>query len=103
MARMSAENRLTLRVRVSLDERPPEECLRLTWQDSIRDDEIEIHTGKGRGSRRRIPASQRILAILHMRRAEATSEWIFPANTQSGHAEASTLKKQHQAAIRMSG
>jgi len=33
----------------------PEECFRLTWQDGIRDGAIEIHTGKGRGSRRRIP------------------------------------------------
>jgi integrase len=34
----------------------PEECFRLRWADNIRDGAIEIHTGKGRGSRRRIPA-----------------------------------------------
>jgi integrase len=81
----------------------PEECFRLTWQDSIRDGAIEIHTGKGRGSRRRIPASQRVLGVLEMRRAGATSGWVFPADTMSGHIEASTLKKQHAAALQNSG
>lgn len=81
----------------------PEECFRLTWQDSIRDGAIEIHTGKGRGSRRRIPASKRVLEILEMRRASATSEWVFPAPTKSGHIEGSTLKKQHAAALKASG
>jgi integrase len=81
----------------------PEECFRLTWQDSIRDGAIEIHTGKGRGSRRRIPASQRVLGVVEMRRAGATSGWVFPADTASGHIEASTLKKQHAAALKTSG
>ena len=40
----------------------PEECFRLKWLDNIRDGAIEIHTGKGRGSRRRIPCSQRVLS-----------------------------------------
>jgi integrase len=81
----------------------PEECFRLTWQDSIREEAIEIHTGKGRGSRRRIPASQRVLGVLEMRRAGATSGWVFPADTKSGHIEASTLKKQHAMALKNSG
>jgi integrase len=81
----------------------PEECFRLTWLDSIRDGAIEVHTGKGRGSRRRIPASHRVLGVLEMRRADATSGWVFPADTKSGHIEASTLKKQHLAALKASG
>jgi integrase len=81
----------------------PEECFRLRWADNIRDGAIEIHTGKGRGSRRRIPASQRVLAVLEMHRAGQVSEWIFPAPTKSGHVEASTLKKQHAAALKASG
>ncbi len=81
----------------------PDECFRLQWQDNIRDGAVEIHTGKGRGSRRRIPASQRVLGVLEMRRAAASSQWVFPAETRSGHAEASTLKKQHAAALRASG
>ncbi|MGC9970708.1 MAG: tyrosine-type recombinase/integrase [Bryobacteraceae bacterium] len=81
----------------------PEECSRLKWQDNIRDGAIEIHAGKGRGSRRRIPASHRVLSVLEMRRAGATFEWVFPASTKSGHIEASTLKKQHVAAMKASG
>jgi integrase len=81
----------------------PEECFRLKWLDNIRDGAIEIHRGKRRGSRRRIPCSQRVLSILEMRRAGATSEWVFPASTKSGHMEASSLKKQHAAALKASG
>ena len=81
----------------------PDECFRLKWADNIRDGAIEIHSGKGRGSRRRIPASQRVLSVLEMRRAGHVSEWIFPAPTKSGHVEASTLKKQHTAALKASG
>jgi len=81
----------------------PDECFRLKWADNIRDGAIEIHSGKGRGSRRRIPASQRVLSVLEMRRAGQVSEWIFPAPTRSGHVEASTLKKQHAGALKASG
>jgi integrase len=38
-----------------------------------------------------------------MRRAGATSGWVFQAETRSGHIEASTLKKQHAAALKASG
>jgi len=81
----------------------PEECFRLKWQDNIQDGAIEIYIGKGRGSRRRIPASPRVLSVLEMRRTTTNSEWVFPAETKSGHIEASTLKKQHAAALKASG
>lgn len=82
----------------------PEECFRLRWADNIRDGAIEIHTGKGKGSRRRIPASSRVLAYFDMRKATGPNgEWVFPAATQSGHIEASTLKKQHARALTISG
>jgi len=81
----------------------PEECFRLKWQDNIRDGAIEIHAGKGRGSRRHIPASQRVLGVLEMRRTDSTSGWVFPAETRSGHIEGSTLKKRHVAALKNSG
>jgi len=35
-----------------------------------------------------------------MRSTQATSEWVFPAQTKSGHIESSTLKKQHAAALK---
>ncbi len=81
----------------------PEECFRLRWAENIRDGAIEIHTGKGKGSRRRVPASPRVLAYLEMRKAIAQPDsWVFPAATKSGHIEASTLKKQHTRAVTMS-
>ena len=79
----------------------PEECFRLKWEN-FRDGLIDIHKGKGRGSRRRIPASQRVQGILEMRKGQSGSDWIFPAPTRSGHIEASSIKKQHAAAIEAS-
>lgn len=76
----------------------PEECYRLKWEN-IRDGGIEVFTGKRKASRRRIPASDRVLSILEMRRAVSLAEWIFPASTKSGHIESFTLKKQHKAAL----
>ena len=81
----------------------PEECFRLKWMENIRDGAIEILTGKGRGSRRRIPISQRVRSILEMRRVGGLSEWVFPAPTKSGHIESSSLKKQHAEAVKASG
>ena len=72
----------------------PEECHRLRWEN-IRDGAIEIFTGKRKASRRRIPASPRVISILEMRRTSSLSDWIFPADTHSGHIETGTLKKQH--------
>lgn len=76
----------------------PDECYRLKW-DQTQDGVITIHEGKGKGSRRRVPCTPRVLAVLEMRRSEATSDWVFPRATRSGHVEASTLKKPHEAAI----
>jgi integrase len=46
---------------------------------------------------------KRVEAILEMRRTVATSEWVFPALTKSGHIEPSTLKKRHQKACALAG
>lgn len=76
----------------------PEECHRLKWEN-IRDGAVEIFTGKRKASRRRIPASARVLSILDMRRTASGSDWIFPADTHSGHIETGTLKKPHAKAL----
>lgn len=82
----------------------PEECFRLRWADNIRDGAIEIHTGKGKGSRRRLPASARVLAYLDMRKGTGQPDgWVFPARTKSGHMGPSTIKKQHARALTASG
>ena len=80
----------------------PEECYRLKWEN-VRDGAIEIFKGKRKGSRRRVPGSDRVLATLEMRKTASNSEWIFPAPTKTGHIETSSLKKQHQNALRASG
>jgi integrase len=80
----------------------PDECYRLRW-DQIQDDGIDIRDGKGRGSRRRVPCSQRVLAVLNMRRVGCASEWVFPRATKSGHVDSSTFKKQHEVAVTASG
>jgi integrase len=81
----------------------PEECFRLRWAENVRDGAIEIHTGKGSGSRRRVPMTSRVRGILEMRQSSVASEWVFPAKTRSGHMEESTLKKRHHAALGASG
>lgn len=72
----------------------PEECFRLKWEN-IRDGCIEIQYGKTDNARRRIPMSQRVAAIIEMRRTSAAGEWVFPAETRSGHIEPGSVKRQH--------
>jgi integrase len=73
----------------------PEECFRLRWEN-VRDDAVHILFGKTASARRVIPLTPRSNAIIEMRRSSAAStEWVFPAATKSGHIEKSTLKKQH--------
>jgi integrase len=96
----------------------PEECYRLRWAE-IRDGRIHIATGKGKGSRRQVPCTPRVTAILEMRLADAKAratetisrgvdagqvkqaegpEWVFPRATKSGHIEGSTINEQHNKA-----
>jgi integrase len=73
----------------------PEECFRLRWVH-IRDGAAHVPFGKTENARRTIPLTDRAAALIEMRRAAALSEeWVFPAGTESGHIEKSTLKKQH--------
>jgi integrase len=80
----------------------PDECYRLGWSQ-IQDGSITIHEGKGKGSRRRVPCTPRVTAILEMRRSEAKSDCVFPRATKSGHVESATLKKQHEATVTAAG
>jgi integrase len=80
----------------------PEEAHRLKW-NQIRSGNIHIHTGKTKHSRRAIPASPRVVAMLERRHTEAIYEWVFPAPTKSGHINEDSLKKQHARAIKDSG
>jgi integrase len=77
----------------------PEECFRLQWED-VRDGAIHVPFGKTENARRTIPLTQRAAALIEMRCGAATTRWLFPAHTRSGHIEKSTLKKQHPKACR---
>jgi integrase len=77
----------------------PEECFRLRVANVL-DKKIEVHFGKSENARRRIPMTPRVQSILEMRLSALDgSEWVFPAQTRSGHIEPSSLKKQHSRAI----
>ena len=80
----------------------PEECFRLRW-GNVRDGAIHITFGKTKASRRRIPVTERVEAILEQRDREVDSEWVFPAATRSGHIEGSSLQKQQQRVFRVTG
>jgi integrase len=77
----------------------PEECFRLR-RANIAGNNLEVHFGKTENARRKIPMTGCVRALLEMRlERSGTSPWVFPARTQSGHIEPSTLKKQHNKAI----
>ena len=78
----------------------PDECYRLRWEQ-YRDGSLHIATGKTANARRTVPLSERGAAILAMRRPSTGGDWIFPAATQSGHIELSTVKKQHAKACQL--
>ncbi len=77
----------------------PEECSRLRWEN-IKGGAIHIPHGKTESARRRIPMTPRVAALLDMRRTCASSLWVFPALTKSGHIEKSSLRKQHRRGCR---
>ncbi|HWZ34213.1 MAG TPA: tyrosine-type recombinase/integrase [Bryobacteraceae bacterium] len=78
----------------------PEECFRLEW-DFVRDGALYIPFGKTASARRRIPLSARVAELLEIRKSARRSSWVFPAPTQTGHIEKSSLKKQHAKALMM--
>jgi integrase len=63
----------------------PEECFSLKWLDNFRESAIEIHTGKGRGSRRRVPASGRVMSILEMRRDRTLRVGVSRSDPKRAH------------------
>ncbi len=80
----------------------PEECHRLEWEQ-IRDGAMHIPFGKTANARRSIPLTNRVAALLDVRRATSTSRWVFPAPTESGHIEQSSIKKPHAKACKTAG
>lgn len=78
----------------------PEECFRLRWEN-VGPDYVQVYRGKTDAAGRRLPfiLSARAKGVLDMRRAAAASDWVFAAPTKSGHAEPSSIRKQHLQAL----
>jgi integrase len=87
----------------------PEECHRLVW-DSIdwtngRYGTLLVTHGKTKAARRRLPMTPRVRQIFESRweiAGRPAEGWVWPAPTQSGHVEPSSLKKQHNRALLLS-
>jgi integrase len=87
----------------------PEENARLLWEsvswDAGNNGILQVTHGKTAAARRMLPLSPRVRAILE-RRWQAAGKpvegWLWTADTASGHLEPSTVKKQHQRALRLS-
>jgi integrase len=88
----------------------PEENFRLRWESvswtNGQQGTLQVTHGKTAAARRMLPLSPRVRALLE-RRCEAADRppegWVWAAATQSGHIEPSTIKKQHNRALRLSG
>lgn len=78
----------------------PDECYRLRWEH-IRNGSVHVPYGKTANARRVIPLTPRVLSILEMRQSVATTEWVIPAPTRTGHIEKSSLKRQHPQACEL--
>jgi integrase len=88
----------------------PEENSRLRWESvswvNGQYGTLQVTHGKTAAARRMLPLSPRVRAILERRweAAKMPSEgWVWAAGTASGHIEPSTVKKQHQRAMRLCG
>lgn len=87
----------------------PEECYRLRWEAITwvngRNGTLLVTHGKTTAARRVLPMTSRVRALLETRWEHAgrpLEGWVWPAPTRSGHMEASSLKKQHAKALRIS-
>ena len=84
----------------------PEECFRLCWESITwangRYGTVLITHGKTAAARRVIPMTPRVRATLEglwLLAEKPTEGWVWPAQTESGHAEPSTFRKAHLAAF----
>jgi integrase len=88
----------------------PEENSRLRWEyigwSNGQYGTLRVTHGKTAAARRMIPMTPRVRSVLERRWNACdcpTEGWVWTAATQSGHVEPSTIKKQHQRAVRLSG
>jgi integrase len=81
----------------------PEEAFRLVWDHvNFKTRRVLVTHGKTAAARRSVPMSSRVFRMLARRWLKAgrpPGGWVLAADTESGHAEPSTVKKQHQKAL----
>jgi integrase len=87
----------------------PDEAYRLRWESITwvngRHGTFLVMDGKTAAARRVLPMTPRVRSILESRwdaAGKPLEGWIWPAPTRSGHVESSSLRKQHQNALRTS-
>jgi integrase len=63
----------------------PDETLRMRWENILWDKDLIFNPdGKTRQSRRYVPLSDRVRAVLKARAASLESEWVFPSPRKRG-------------------
>jgi len=84
----------------------PEECFRLRWENVTwlngRNGALLVMHGKTAAARRLLPMTPRVRWTLESRWHEAGKPeegWVWPAPTRAGHAEPSSVRKQHAKAF----
>jgi integrase len=87
----------------------PDECHRMKWEEITwlngRNGTLLVTHGKTKAARRVLPLTPRVRSVLEMSwRAvgKPVEGWVWPAPTQCGHIDHSSLKKQHVRALRVS-
>jgi integrase len=88
----------------------PDECHRLRWEEITwtngRNGSLLVTHGKTAAARRVLPMTPRVRIVLQSRwqaSGRPAQGWIWPAPTKTGHINHSSLKKQHNKAIKISG
>ena len=88
----------------------PDECHRLRWEEiswaNGRNGNLLVTRGKTAAARRVLPMAPRVRRVLESRwiaSGRPSQGWIWCAPTKTGHIDHSSLKKQHNKAIKLSG
>ena len=88
----------------------PDECHRLRWEDITwtngRNGTMLVTHGKTTAARRVLPMTPRVRAVIEeqwQKAGKPVEGWVWPAPTESGHINHSSLKKLHKKALRISG
>jgi integrase len=87
----------------------PDECYSLRWEyvsfENGRYGTLLVTKGKTPAARRTLPLTRRVRGVfeaLHQNSANPDEGWVFPAPTKTGHADHSTVKKQHIKTLKLS-